>query len=367
MVKYFSPGRINIIGEHIDYNGGHVFPAAIDKGTYGDVTTRADQKITLFSKNFPELGIIEIDVKSNYEKTNDWTDYVKGVLQVLAKHGFENKVGFDLVVNGTLPNSSGLSSSASLEVLICKIVSDLNNFNITKPQMAIFSKEAENDFVGVNCGIMDQFIIANAKDKYAMLLNCDTLEFDHVTFDLPDYELLILNSKKKRGLVDSAYNERRTQCEVGKEILKATYDFAEICELTIDQLSAVEDQFDPIVYKRVKHAITEEARVLALVAAAKAKDEQLVGQLINESHQSLKNDYEVSCFELDTFVELSLKNGAIGSRMTGAGFGGCAIALVKSADVESFISTVEAEYLDTTGIKGEIYRVKISEGVDQVV
>lgn len=364
MKKYFSPGRVNLIGEHIDYNGGNVFPIAINIGTYGDVKLRDDHIIRLFSKNFVEDGYIELDLNKTLIKQNNWSDYVAGVITILKKHGYLLKQGFDLEVFGNIPNSSGLSSSASLEVLIIYILNELNNLNITRKDMAVYSMEAENDFVGVNCGIMDQFIIANGVKNKALKLDCSTLDYELVNCDFKEYQLLVLNSKVKRGLVDSFYNQRRSECEQGLEIAKKYYDINNLCELNLNKFNTFKDELEENVYKRVKHAISEQDRVNKSVDALNNNDLILFGKLMNESHQSLKDDFMVSCLELDYLVDKALEYNAIGARMTGAGFGGCAICLISKNDVQSFKKMMIDSYQKDMNLTLEIYEVTIENGVD---
>lgn len=363
---YFSPGRINLIGEHIDYNGGNVLPVAINLGITGEVTLRDDHKIGLYSADFKDAGVIEIDLNAPLQKLDCWADYASGVLYAFAKKGLEVKQGFDLTISSTIPTASGLSSSAALEVLFAKIFSDLNNLDVSRVDMALLGQVAEVEFVGVNCGIMDQFIIANGLKNKALHLNTATLDFKAVDFDLQDYKIMILNTKVSRGLVDSKYNERRSECEEALAIAQKSFEIADLCELSIEQLESIQDQITPIVYKRAMHAVSEQHRVEKSIKALSEGNLELFFNCINACHQSLRDDYEVSSLELNTFVDLALKHGAVSARMVGAGFGGCAIAFVQEDLVDEFSAIVCKEYEEITNIKGEIYEAISNNGVDLV-
>ncbi len=359
--KYFSPGRINLIGEHIDYNGGNVLPCAINLGINCTVKVNDSNIITMHSKTIDNDKVFEIDYTKELEKTNCWTDYMVGVIAVLNKQGFVNKVGFDLEVDSNLPHGSGLSSSASLEVLMCTILNDLNNFNLTDKQIAVFSMEAENSFVGVQCVIMDQFIIANAKKDKALLLNTSTLDYKEVDVNLGDYTILILNSNKKRGLVDSAYNKRIEECLTAKNIIISKYNVDNICDISLEQLEEIRNCFDSTVYKRAYHAVSEQHRVEKSVEALNNSDVVSFANCITESHISLRDNYEVSCAELDFLVDSALKYGALGSRMIGAGFGGCAIAIVKSSELNTFKLNVINDYQNKFELECNIYEIDFNE------
>lgn len=364
-MKFFAPGRVNLIGEHIDYNGGNVFPAAISMGTFAEVNLRDDKIITLFSKNFVEDGIISINLEEKMTKIGKWSDFVSGVIVELRAMGLSITQGADIIIEGTIPNGSGLSSSASLEVLFVKIFSTINNFTISDKDTALVSQAAENNFIGVNCGIMDQFIIANGQKDMALNLNCNTLDFELVPLVLGDYSLIIMDTKKRRELAESAYNVRREQCDNGLVILKKHYEVEEICDLTIEQIEAVKGEFEEIIYKRLYHAVSEQDRVLKSVDFLKNGQIEDFCELINQSHYSLRDNYEVSCMELDCFVDLVIKHGALGARMTGAGFGGCAIAIVPTSKLEDIKEKATKEYREITGLKGLIYTADISDKVHQ--
>ncbi len=364
---FFSPGRVNLIGEHIDYNGGYVLPCALTLGTYAVVEKRNDSLIKLYSENFKSQGIREIRLDENIERqdTDDWTVYVKGVLKAFIDSGYEVSKGFNAYIEGNLPNGAGLSSSASLEMLVSQIIKQLNHINIDTNEMVNLSKQAENNFVGVNCGVMDQFVIGLGKKDAAILLNCNTLDYQYVPLVLNDYDLVIMNTNKKRGLADSKYNERRKECDTALSLLKQKYDVHTLCELSSKQLEEAKTLFNSdVVYKRALHVVGENERVLKAIKYLKNGHIKMFGQLMNESHQSLKQLYEVTGFELDTIVELAWKEEAvIGARMTGAGFGGCAIALVKKGSVEDVISRIGEKYHSKVGIKASFYVVEVGDGV----
>ncbi len=355
---YFSPGRVNLIGEHIDYNGGMVLPMAISIGTYGYVRMRNDEKVRVYSQNFPETGMIEFSVNQLIKQEKDgWANYVKAVIKTIKELGFEIKTGFDLLINGTIPNSSGLSSSASLEVLIGRILIDNFQLDITDVELALLTQKAENEFIGVNCGIMDQFIIANGTSEGALLIDTASLNSAIVRFDLGAYNLVILNSNKKRGLVESAYNERRQSCEMALKKAQTKYPVNNLCELTMEQLNNL--GLNELDYRRVHHVITESIRVDQSIEQLSKGKIKAFGQTLYAGHNSLRDDYEVSCPELDFLVEQCQENDAIGARMTGAGFGGCVIALMDQASVDN-LAELQTMYEEKFGLKLEVILAKVS-------
>ncbi len=359
MIKYFSPGRINLIGEHIDYNGGQVFPCAIDLGVSAEIKVNDSNIITFNSKDVDTDTVISVDYTLEFKKTLTWADYLIGVLDVFRKHGYENKVGFDLTISSTLPHGAGLSSSACIEVLMGTILNDLNDFKIDDTKIAVFAMEAENNFVGVNCGIMDQFIIANGKKDCALLLNTHTLEFDYHSVDMQNNSVLILNSNKKRGLVESAYNERRSQCSEALKIIQKHFNVENICDISSSMLDSIREDFDDVVYKRALHAVTEQERVKQAIVEINNKDIKAFANIITKTHYSLKDDFEVSCDELDYIVETSILEGALGARMVGAGFGGCAIAIVENSNIENFKQNLSKKYYEKYNLNCDIYDVNI--------
>lgn len=363
---YFSPGRVNLIGEHTDYNGGNVFPCALSIGTYGLTTKRDDKKVRLYSNNFKDIGVIEFDLDQlKFEKEHDWANYPKGVIKTFKDHGFDISNGFNVLVYGNIPNGSGLSSSASLELLTSIILKDTFNLEIDMVSMVKMSQEAENKFIGVNCGIMDQFAIGMGTKDCAILLDCNTLEYRYSKINMDGYKLVIGNTNKKRGLVDSKYNERRAECEEALRILKEYKNVSSLGELTEEDFESLKDKIEnPIIRKRAKHAVLENIRTLKAVETLENNDIKTFGELMNQSHISLRDDYEVTGIELDTLVEAAWdqKDKVIGSRMTGAGFGGCTISIVKEDAIDEFINYSTEKYEKIIGYKPSFYVVDISDG-----
>lgn len=362
---YFAPGRVNLIGEHTDYNGGHVFPCALTIGTYGAARQRADRKLRFYSMNFEHMGVLESSLDGlKPEKEADWTNYPKGVMWAFEKRGFEIPYGMDLLLFGNIPNGSGLSSSASVEVLTGFILRDMFGFDVTNQDLALIGQYSENNFNGVNCGIMDQFAIAMGKKDHAIFLDTADLSFEYAPIHLEGAKIVIACSNKKRGLGDSKYNERRSECETALAEIQEVVGINSLGDLTEEQFeqykSAIKDE---VRTKRAKHAVYENQRTVKAVAALKANDIAQFGQLMNASHVSLRDDYEVTGIELDTLVEEAWKvDGVIGSRMTGAGFGGCTVSIVKTEAIDSFIEKVGAEYLKKIGYAADFYVVEIGDG-----
>lgn len=362
---YFAPGRVNLIGEHTDYNGGHVFPCALTMGTYATVRKREDNILNFYSTNFDELGILSSSLENlTYNQRDNWTNYPKGVIWALKDENYEIKTGFDIVFSGTIPNGAGLSSSASLEVLTAFILNDMFKLDLDLTKMALIGQKAENKYVGVNCGIMDQFAIANGKKDNAIFLDTATLKYEYAPITLSDSKIVIMNTNKKRGLGDSKYNERRAECERGLADLQKKLDIQALGELTEEEYEANKYLIESeIVQKRVKHAVYENQRTIKAVQALKENNLELFGKLMIESHNSLSKDYEVTGIELDTLVEEALKQeGVIGARMTGAGFGGCAVSIVKTNKIDKFIKNVEEGYRTKIGYNPDFYVVEIGDG-----
>ena len=362
---FFAPGRVNLIGEHTDYNGGHVFPCALTIGTYGAARVRKDRKLRFFSMNFDHLGVIESsldDLKA--EKEAGWTNYPKGVMWAFEKKGFSIPSGMDILLNGNIPNGSGLSSSASVEVLIGYILKEFFGFEVSNQDIALIGQYAENNFNGVNCGIMDQFAIAMGKKDHAIFLDTADLSYTYAPIKLEGAKLVIACSNKKRGLGDSKYNERRSECETALAELQKEIDIKGLGDLTEDKFEQYKGAIkDPVRVKRARHAVYENQRTIKAVNALKADDIALFGRLMNESHVSLRDDYEVTGIELDTLVEEAWKvEGVIGSRMTGAGFGGCTVSLVKDEAIDAFTEQVGKAYLAKIGYKADFYVVEIGDG-----
>ena len=362
---FFSPGRINLIGEHTDYNGGHVFPAAISLGTYGVARKRDDNLLRFYSANFEDKGIIEVPLEDlRFEKEHNWTNYPKGVLHFLQKAGHVIDKGMDVYVFGNIPNGSGLSSSASLELLTGIIAERLFDLKLERLDLVKIGKQTENEFIGVNSGIMDQFAIGMGADQRAIYLDTNTLEYDLVPLDLKDNVVVIMNTNKRRELADSKYNERRAECEKAVEELKQKLSIATLGELN-------EWDFDEYSYliqdenrlKRARHAVLENQRTLQAQAALQAGNLEKFGRLMNASHVSLEHDYEVTGLELDTLAHTAWEQeGVLGARMTGAGFGGCAIALVRKDAVEAFQKNVGQKYEEVVGYAPSFYIAEIAGG-----
>ncbi len=362
---YFAPGRVNLIGEHTDYNGGHVFPCALTIGTYGVVRKREDRQLRFYSMNFDRIGVITSSLDDlKPDPSAKWTNYPKGVLWAFKERGMEITQGMDLMLFGNIPNGSGLSSSASVEVLTGYILKDLYGFDVTNQDLALIGQFSENHFNGVNCGIMDQFAIAMGKKDHAIFLDTATLDYTYAPVELQDEKIVIACSNKKRGLGDSKYNERRAECEKALEELQQYAGIKSLGDLTEEEFEkfqfAIQDEDRR---KRAKHAVYENQRTIHAVEALQAGDLAKFGQLMNASHVSLRDDYEVTGVELDTLVEAAWQvDGVIGSRMTGAGFGGCTVSIVKNAAIDSFIEQVGAAYLKKIGYSADFYVVEIGDG-----
>ncbi|MGD9909629.1 MAG: galactokinase [Candidatus Izemoplasmatales bacterium] len=354
---FFSPGRVNFIGEHIDYNGGNVFPFAISLGNYGTFSFRKDREIHLFSDSFPEQGIFKTSLDDlKYKKEDDWANYVKGVILYLQEASSSIHQGFNIAISSTLPSGAGLSSSASIEALIAVMMNDMFDLGLDRTYLSVLTQRVENKYIDVNCGIMDQFVILNGEKDSALMLNTSTLKFDVVPFQLKNETVVIINSKKRRGLVESAYNDRRNECASALEFFKQYIDVFDLCSITIDQYNEYAPLCsNPVWMKRAKHAITEQARVFSTKLALEQNDLMTVGQNLLASHHSLRDDFQVSVKELDLLVSLAMKHGAIGARMTGAGFGGCTVNIVKNDLLDHFIKSVTDEYFNQTGYLAEMY------------
>ena len=362
---FFSPGRINLIGEHTDYNGGHVFPAAITLGTYGAAKKREDRTLRFYSGNFEELGVIEISLDDLvFKKEDSWTNYPKGVIKYLKEAGHEIEAGLDVYVFGNIPNGSGLSSSASLELLIGVICEELFDLKLDRLDLVKIGKQTENNFIGVNSGIMDQFAIGMGADKQAIYLDTNTLEYELVPLDLGDYVVVIMNTNKRRELADSKYNERRAECEKAVEELNALLDIktlGELDEATFDQYAYLIKDANRI--KRARHAVSENQRTLKAKEALVAGDLEQFGRLVNASHVSLEHDYEVTGVELDTLAHTAWEQeGVLGARMTGAGFGGCGIAIVQKDKVAAFTENVGKIYEEKIGYAPAFYIAEVAGG-----
>lgn len=362
---FFAPGRVNLIGEHTDYNGGHVFPCALTIGTYAVARKREDRKLRFFSMNFEHLGILESsldDLKPHREA--GWTNYPKGIMWALGERGYKLDQGIDLLLFGNIPNGSGLSSSASVEVVTGYILSELFGFGISNQDLALIGQFSENQFNGVNCGIMDQFAIAMGKQGHAIFLDTADLSYEYAPVQLDGAKVVIACSNKKRGLGDSKYNERRAECEKALSEIQEKMEIQTLGDLDEEQFEQVKMTIqDEDRRKRAKHAVYENQRTIQAVKALQENDITTFGKLMNESHVSLRDDYEVTGKELDTLVEEAWKvDGVIGSRMTGAGFGGCTVSIVKDEAVETFMEQVGKAYKKKIGYAADFYAVEIGSG-----
>ena len=357
---YFAPGRVNLIGEHTDYNGGHVFPCALTLGTYGIVRNRDDRKLRFYSANFDKLGVIEtsLDELVPDPKAN-WTNYPKGVMWAFEKRGYKLAHGLDILIYGNIPNGSGLSSSASLEVLFD---------DVSMVDIALIGQDSENNFNGCNCGIMDQFACAMGKKDHDIFLDTNTLHYEYAPVALEDAKIVITNSKVKHSLVDSAYNDRRNECETALKELKAVTNISSLGELSEEAHEEHKDAIkDAVRQRRAKHAVYENQRTIRAVEALKNQDVELFGKLMNASHESLRYDYEVSCEEIDILVDLAqAMPGVLGSRITGGGFGGCTVSIVKNDAVDTFVSEIGKAYREKVGHDAEFYVVDIGDGASVI-
>ena len=363
---YFSPGRVNLIGEHTDYNGGHVFPCALTIGTYGAARRRDDRLIHFYSMNLDRFGVVEVSLDDlSFNSKYNWANYPLGVVWAFAEKGYTLDCGFDMVIWGNIPNGSGLSSSASLEVLTGVILTDLFDISsLSMTDLALIGQYSENNFNGCNCGIMDQFAVAMGKKDNAIFLDTSTLKFEYAPIELKDARIIITNSKVKHSLVDSAYNDRRQECADALAALQKDLDIKSLGELSPEEFEANKGLItDPVQLKRAKHAVYENQRTIDAVASLRAGDIVRFGKLMNQSHISLRDDYAVSCEEIDILVDLAWKiPGVIGSRITGGGFGGCTVSIVKNDSVDTFIESIGKAYKEKVGHEAEFYTVQIGDG-----
>lgn len=367
---YFSPGRVNLIGEHTDYNGGHVFPCALTLGTYGAARKREDNKIHFYSMNLDSFGIVaaSLDDLTNKKEYN-WANYPLGVVWAFKEKGHTITSGFDMVIWGNIPNGSGLSSSASLEVLTGVILTDLFEIkDLSMTDLALIGQYSENNFNGCNCGIMDQFAVAMGKKDHAIFLDTSDLSYEYAPCVLDGAKIVITNSKVKHSLVDSAYNDRRNECAAALKALQSELDIQALGDLTPEEFEAHKSLIkDEIQLQRAKHAVYENQRTIDAVTALKAGDIERFGKLMNQSHISLRDDYDVSCEEIDILVDLAWKiPGVLGSRITGGGFGGCTVSIVKDESVDTFIETIGKTYLEKVGHEAEFYTVDIGDGASRL-
>ena len=367
---YFAPGRVNLIGEHTDYNGGHVFPCALTLGTYGLARKREDRTLRFYSVNFEKLGVVETSLDDLVpHKEASWTNYPKGVMWAFEKRGYRLEHGLDILIWGNIPNGPGLSSSASLEVLTGVILKDIFGFDqVSMVDIALIGQDAENNFNGCNCGIMDQFASAMGKKDHAIFLDTNTLNYEYAPVVLEDAKIVITNSKVKHSLVDSAYNDRRNESETALRELQTEVEIQTLGDLTEEEFEMHKNAIkDPIRQKRAKHAVYENQRTIRAVEALKNNDVELFGKLMNASHQSLRDDYEVSCEEIDILVDLAqAMPGVLGSRITGGGFGGCTVSIVKNDTVDRFVEEIGKAYQEKVGHEAEFYVVEIGDGAGRL-
>ncbi|MDF1574269.1 MAG: galactokinase [Bacteroidales bacterium] len=364
---FFSPGRVNLIGEHTDYNGGYVFPCALSFGTYLALRKNNKRLVRFATANFDHRG--EVNLDEPFEKEGkSWINYPVGVLNELRKKAKEIE-GVDLFYSGDIPNGAGLSSSASIEMVTAFAVNEIFAFGMDRMELVKLSQKAENNFVGVNCGIMDQFASGMGAADHALFLNCDTLDYERVPLKLKGMKIVIANTNKRRGLADSKYNERRAQCESAVEILGSGKKIRNLSDLNLEEFNGLSPLIeDETIRKRARHVITENNRTLGAIEALSQGDIVSFGRLMNQSHDSLRDDYEVSGTELDTLVEEARKiEGTIGSRMTGAGFGGCTVSIVKEEQVETFIREVGRAYKERTGLTADFYVAEVGDGSKEIV
>lgn len=366
-VLFFSPGRVNLIGEHTDYNGGYVFPCALNYGTYLLIRKTDVSKLRFSTLNFNNDE--ETNVQGLFTNTRKtWINYPLGVINEFLKKGIKIS-GMDLLYYGDVPNGAGLSSSASIEMVTAVALNELFDAGLSMLEMVKMSQRAENEFVGMNCGIMDQFAVGFGKKNHAIFLNCDTLDYENVPVILDGCSLIITNTNKRRGLTDSKYNERRAECEKAVELLQPYKPIRNLSELNTGELHILEEFIsDPVVRKRAKHIISENGRVLEAVKVLKDNNLTRFGELMNLSHDSLKDDYEVTGKELDTLViEGRELPGVVGTRMTGAGFGGCTVSIVRTENAENFMARLAKAYTDKTGLIPDFYQPGIGNGAGRLV
>lgn len=361
----FAPGRVNLIGEYTDFNGGHVFPCALGNGTYALASRRDDRKVCVMSVNFTDAGVIEFALDDLvFDKQRHWANYPAGVFALLMQEGVAFDQGLNILFAGDIPNGAGLSSSASIEMVTAVLLRDMYGFERTQLQLVQLAQRSENQFNGMNCGIMDQFAVGMGRAQHALLLNTATLDYTEVPVDLGvEYTLLIANTNKRRELADSKYNERRAECEAALADLQTVVSINALCELTSEQFAQYEHVIqNDLARQRARHVIADNQRTLQAVTALKAGDIAAFGQLLNASHRSLRDDFAVTGTHLDALVQAAWDHGAMGARMTGAGFGGCSVMIVRTAELTSFKQKVAEQYTGATGMTPTFYDVQIGDG-----
>ena len=367
---YFAPGRVNLIGEHTDYNGGHVFPCALTIGTYMAVRKRDDRKLNFYSMNFDELGILEHSLDDLTAKEDgQWTNYPKGGIWAFDGRGMKLDKGLDVVIYGNIPNGSGLSSSASLEVVTGYMLTDMYGFEVSNQDIALIGQYSENNFNGCNCGIMDQFASAMGKENNAIFLDCNTLDYEYAPIVLDGAKIVVTNSMVKHSLVTSAYNDRRRESAQALKDLQQVCGISSLGELTEEEFDKFATSIKDVVDRaRAKHAVYENQRTIKAVEALKNNDIETFGKLMNASHVSLRDDYETSCEEVDVLVEEAWKiDGVIGSRITGGGFGGCTVSIVKDEAIDEFKERLTKVYQEKVNKTPEFYVVSIGNGPSRLI
>lgn len=366
---FFAPGRINLIGEHTDYNAGHVFPASISYGTFALAAKRDDQKVRFFSMNFPDSGVKTVSCADlSYRETDGWANFPKGMIEYMIAAGHPINKGLDILYYGNIPNSAGLSSSASIEMVTGVLLENMFELTIPRMDMVRIGQKVENEYIGVQSGIMDQFAVGMGKKDQAMLLNCETLEYHYASLELGKHAIIIMNTNKNRTLGESKYNERRAQCEQAVADLKKELPMRSLGDVTPEQFEAHQSCIpDATIRKRARHVIDENARTIKAHSLLEKGDLDGFGELMNASHVSLQRDYEVTGLELDTIVEAAWEQpGVVGARMTGAGFGGCAIAIVEKDQIDAFQKNVQTIYQDKIGYPPTFYTASIGDGAKKV-
>ncbi len=363
---FFSPGRVNLIGEHTDYNGGYVFPCALDFGTWLLIRKNGTDRLNFATTNFDDRGVVTLG-KNIEKQDNHWFNYPLGVIDQFQKKGMEF-TGLDFLFSGEIPNGAGLSSSASIETVTAFALKEIFGLGESRLDIVKLSQKAENQFVGVNCGIMDQFAVTMGKENHAIFLNCATLDYELVPLVMDGHKLIISNTNKRRGLADSKYNERRSECETAVEMLSEAGKIENLSEITFDRFMEIRDRIpSETIFRRARHVISENKRVLDAIGALKSNDLAEFGRLMNASHDSLRYDYEVTGTELDTLVEEARKvKGVLGSRMTGAGFGGCTVSLVEERAIDSFKKQVGEKYRERTGLTADFYIAGVGDGTMKI-
>lgn len=361
---YMGPGRVNLIGEHIDYNGGHVFPCALTNGNYAVVRKRNDRKLRFYSANYPRGGIYESSLDDLvYSKAAFWTNYPKGVMWTFEKECYHIENGFDIYIYGNIPGS-GLSSSAAMEVVIAVMLNDYYNFGIDMVKISQMCQYSENKFNGMNCGIMDQFASAMGKKDMAIFLDCATLQYEYVPLKLEGYKILVVNSNKKHSLTSSHYNDRRKECERALKDLRTQLNIKELCELDPKKFNDYRHLIkDKVCAQRAAFAVYEENRTKEAVKALRNNDILTFGQLLNESGDGLRFDYDATCEEIDVLVDESRKQpGCVGARETGGGWGGNTVSIVKEDAVDAFIANVGKVYKEKTGLEAGFHVLEVGDG-----